>query len=724
MRNLLFEIGIEELPSGYIRPALAQLKSGLRRLLEENRIGVDTISTAGTPRRLTVHACGVSEKQAARSREVIGPPVHVAYDEENNPTGAATGFARSQGIKTESLSVKDTPKGQYLAAVIEDEGKPAAELLPSLLAVLTGEINFPKTMRWPFPNGEGDCGIQTFQFARPVRRLLALFGREVIPVSVAGLEAGRFTRGHPFLSPGEIRIENASLQNYSEKLKAAFVVVDCEERREIIEQQMLAMESKNEKVDMQDALLEEVAGIVEHPCCLQGGFDEGFLQIPDCVLVAAMTQHQRYFPVRDARGRLLNRFIVVTNRTKHQADTVREGNERVIGARLADARFFWDDDLKMPLQDRVEMLEDVAYLEGLGNNLHRTHRIVELARKTASGIGIDGKALEHVRDAAFLCKADLITGLVGEFPSLQGKVGSELALAGGRPRPVAMAIGEHYLPDSANGALPGSKVGTAVSLADKIDGIISCYAIGHRPGGSRDPFAMRRNAIGILRMLEENKLDLRLCDLLGSAVDTLREQAGSLGNRELEPNVDEALNFFRERLYHEALERNFRHDIIRAVLAVGFDHNATDERLNGNVNLFWNRLEALHACSARKWWPLLVEVVDRTYRIQKDLNTLPEIDSSKLVEDEEKTLLKLLEANYDDIKSLFQKNEFLAGAEKYCRAFAGPVHRFFEEVFVNVEDDALRLNRKALCGHIYRLFAGYMADLHIIESANDGSGGQ
>ncbi len=717
--QLLFELGVEEIPAGYIEPLLEQLGAGLRSRLEEFRLGADEIKTAGSPRRLTVWASGVPEKQSTESDEVVGPPAHVAYDEENKPTKAAIGFARAQGVDPERLRVKDSGKGPYVVASVERGGEPAIKLLPDILADTVKSMDSPKSMRWPVPDGNGEARSRPLSFARPIRRLTALLGEEVIPVALAGLKAGRVTAGHPFLRPDEIELQTASFAEYSEKLEEAFVIVENDRRREIIRQQVMDSGSGGGMAEISEELLEEVAGLVEYPCALAGEFDAGFLAVPDCVVVAAMTKHQRYFPTRDAEGRLVNKFTVVSNRTARQEETVREGNERVLKARLADARFFWDEDRRIPLQERVEMLQDVVYLAGLGNNLHRTQRIERLAVAAAGMMGVDTACLAHLKEAARLCKADLLTGLVGEFPSLQGLVGEELALQEGQPGPVARAIGEHYMPVSADGPPPASVAGTVLSLADKTDAVICCYALDYTPDGSQDPFAMRRNAIGILKILETGELDIRLCDLLNHAKDTLQQQAEELGRRELEADIATVLAFFRDRLYHEALDRGFRHDMARAVLSVGFDRPAEEEGLNHNPLRFWRRLNALDQCARTKWWPELVEVVDRTYRIQKDLDSLPEVDPALLQEPEETLLAELLSANGDEIRAFFSKGLYAEAAEKYCDLFAGPVHRFFEEVFVNVEDEKLRRARKGLCGRIYTLFAGYMADLYLIETAGD-----
>jgi glycyl-tRNA synthetase beta chain len=412
-------------------------------------------------------------------------------------------------------------------------------------------------------------------------------------------------------------------------------------------------------------------------------------------------EHQRYFPVRDAEGRLQPEFITVSNRSAEQDDQVGAGNERVLIARLDDARFFWEHDSGRPLDELVGMLAHVVFLADLGNNLQRTERLGELAGSIAAKLG--GVNADHVERAARLCKADLLTGLVGEFPSLQGVVGREIALAQGEPEAVARAIAEHYLPAGADDALPQTPEGSALALADKLDVITGCFAVGLLPSGSQDPYALRRNALGILLIIERNGLDLSLAELVGMA-RAIHARAGIECSDEAAGKIAE---FFRDRLYHAAIDRGFRHDFVRAVLASGSD----------DVVDFWARLAALAECGKQQWWPALVELVDRTYRIQRDAGDIREVKPELLADAEEKDVAEALAAHHDEIAALFGAGDYEAAAERYCEVFAERVHEFFEKVFVNVDDEAVRLNRKSLCGRVYRLFADHFADLYVIETA-------
>lgn len=718
MSKLLFEIGTEEIPASYIAPALDDLARAVAELLSEKRLAAGNVCTAGTPRRLVVFAEDVPEHQPGAREEIVGPPAQVAYDDDGNPTKAAEGFARSQGLTVEDLEIKETEKGPYAAATVEHEGQPAVDILPDVLQEAVAAISSPKSMRWPDP-GEGDEPGQSagIRFARPIRWLMALFDEDVVPIKLAGLEAGRTTFGHPFLFPDPIELPTASYDDYRERLKEAGVIVGMEERRESVRNQVDELLSKHGSTRKPPGLVQEVANLVEHPFAIEGTFEDRFLPVPDCVLCAAMIEHQRYFPVWDSDGNLLNRFVIVSNRTEAQEDIVREGNERVLRARLDDARFFWEEDREVSLEDRVPRLEGVVFLGGLGNNLQRTQRLEESAARIADLLKLPSHQKDNVRRAARICKADLLTGLVGEFPSLQGQVGRELALDEGMPEPVADAIAEHYLPAGADDDPPSTPEGLALALADKMDVMAGCFALGHEPSGSQDPYALRRNALGVLMILERRQLDVRLSDLVRAAEQSLEAQSSELSAEDLKVPVERVLEFFRDRLYHAAVDAGHPHDLVRAVLSAGFENEVPAERLNYNVAVFWDRLRALEQCAEREWWPDLVELVDRTYRIQRDLYDRPEVEENLLEMAEEKQLAEKLSKHRAEVRELFAHGDYLEGAERYCDVFAEEVHDFFEEVFVNVDDEDVRRNRKALCGQIYHLFADHIGDLYLIEDA-------
>ncbi len=692
MADLLFEIGTEEMPAGYLEPGLEQLADQISGSLRELRLEPARVLTAGTPRRMVIAVQGIPESQPAISERIVGPPAKVAFDEDGNPTKAADGFARSRGVAVEDLKIEETDRGPYAVVELEKPGQAAAALLPGVLREATGAVSFPKSMRWE------ESG---FSFARPIRSLLALLDDRVLALQIAGVKAGRTTWGHPFLAPRPVELPDASYEAYRDALREYFVVVDVAERREAIRAQIAGIMEQHGSELRDRELLEEVTNLVEHPRAVEGAFDKEFLKMPPPVVIAAMEEHQRYFPVWDGRGELAARFVTVSNRTEKQDELVRQGNERVLRARLEDARFYWERDSRRKLDELVPALKEVVFLAGLGDNLQRTERLQELGGRIAADV--PGCSPEHVRRAARLCKADLLTGLVGEFPSLQGVVGRELALRQGEPQHTAAAIAEHYLPTGADSDLPQTAEGIALALADKLDVIVGCFSLGLLPKGSQDPYALRRNALGILLIIEDKGLELHLGDLL----ETARDVAGGHGIACDDEMMGQIREFFRDRLYHAALDRGYRHDYVRAVLSAGFD----------DVRDFWARLAALQDCAGREWWPALVELVDRTYRIQRDVDELPPVKEALFTEPLEKELAAALARNRPEVVELFEAREYVRAAEKYCSALAQLVHDFFEEVFVNVEDEAVRANRKSLCGDVYRLFADRFADLYLIETA-------
>jgi glycyl-tRNA synthetase beta chain len=479
--------------------------------------------------------------------------------------------------------------------------------------------------------------------------------------------------------------------------------VDDRERRSILKDKIGGILAQHGAELRDEALLDEVANMVEWPHAVEGAFDEQFLAVPAPVLVAAMKGHQYDFPVWGPDGRLQPRFVAVSDRTAGHDDLVRAGNERVLRARLDDARFFWEHDSRRPLEDLVPGLEGVVFLGGLGTNLQRTERLVALAGRIAERLG-DGELAEHARRAAHLCKADLLTGLVGEFPSLQGVVGGEIARVHGEPGAVASAIAEHYRPAGPDDALPATPAGCVLALADKLDVIVGCFAIGLLPSGSQDPYALRRNALGILRILEQGIIRTPHYVLLSMA----RENYEQHGVKTSEDSFDALGGFMFERIRQMALDRGFRHDFVSAV----FDSEWR------RVDDFLRRLGALVQCAERPWWPDLVELVDRTYRIEPGSQRPEQVHGGLLSEPLEQQLAAALAEHRGAIEGRFAAGDYVGAAEAYCAAFARLVHDFFDKVFVNVDDQAVRANRKALCRHVCTLFTSNLANLYHIQSAD------
>jgi glycyl-tRNA synthetase beta chain len=459
MSNLLLEIGTEEIPAGYIAPALKQMEELFAEQVKKNRLSIDRIHTTGTPRRLVLFVSGLPQNQGDIVQEIKGPSAKVAFDESGAPTKASVGFASSQGVKAEDMIVKDTPKGKYCFAVKEIKGKKIFDLLPEMLKSVITSINFPKSMRWK---------SDKFYFARPIRTIMALFDKDVVNLELSGLKAGRSTSGHQFLSDNVIDIPDADYEAYKERLKSENVIVEIDERRDIIRKEINSLLSDYGTTLEDEELLEEVTNLVEFPGAVKCSFDEAFLAIPSEVVVTSMKDHQRYFPVKDKDGKLLPEFIVITDRDSGEGEIIRKGNERVLRARLADANFFWDEDKKIALHDRLKDLEGVVFHEDMGSYRDREERIGDLAYFIAEMLGFSPDRLELVKRASSLCKTDLLTEMVGEFPKLQGIMGREYAFVQGENEEVARSIAEHYLPRYADDVLPETEIGTVLSLADSL----------------------------------------------------------------------------------------------------------------------------------------------------------------------------------------------------------------------------------------------------------------
>ena len=689
MPDLLYEIGTEEIPAGYIGPALNQLHTALAAALDEANLTHGEVRAAATPRRLVVSASDVSQRQPDAVVDISGPPVAAAYDADGNPTKAALGFARSQEVDVSAIERRETERGVYCFVRKNVEGRSAIDILAEILPRITIEIAFPKSMVWP---------LGQKAFARPVRSLLPLFGKDVIPFELFGLKSGRSAECHPMLSPGRIDIPDADFEKYAKLLRERHVCVDIEERRATIMAGIEAAPDGFGRIvrEAEEALIDEVVNLVQDPSVTFCNFDPTFLNLPDAVIKAAMMEHQRYFPVQDADGKLRASFVVVSDRGAEPSDVIRVGNEQVLHARLADARFFDEQDSKMRLEERVAGLSGVAFLKGLGTYAEKSERLAKLAPEIVQALGLDGRMAAHVARAALLCKADLITEMVGEFPKLQGEVGRIYALRGGEPEAVAQAIFEHYLPRSANGALPESPAGCALSLTEKLDNLASCFALGLVPTGSADPYALRRQSQAALRIIEQTERHFDLFELLQAALELLPEP--HCASKEALPALR---RFVLQRILVMAGDRGYPHDLVNAAVGPGF----------GDIVDFWTRLDALKELSAQDGWQALVTAVERTYNISKDAPEDGEVKPALFTEPLETELWTLFTRHESEIEHLQIERRYAAASNAYAEAFAVPLHRFFEDVFVNVEDAEVRGNRLELLRRINRLYSARIADL-------------
>jgi glycyl-tRNA synthetase beta chain len=692
MSNLLLEIGTEEIPAGYIVPALKQMEELFAEQVKKCRLSIDSIHTTGTPRRLVLFVSGLPQNQEDIVQEVKGPSAKVAFDESGALTKAAVDFASSQGVKAEDMIVKETPKGKYCFAVKEVEGKKIFDLLPEMLTSVITSINFPKSMRWR---------SDKLYFARPIRTLMAVFDKDIVNLELNGLKAGRSTSGHQFLSDNVIDIPDADYGIYKERLKSENVIVEIDERRDIIRKEINSLLTDYDTTLEDEELLEEVTNLVEFPGAVKCSFDEGFLAIPSEVVVTSMKDHQRYFPVKDKDGKLLPEFIVITDRGSGDGEIIRKGNERVLRARLADANFFWDEDKKVTLHDRLKDLEGVVFHEDMGSYMDRGKRIGDLACFIAEMLGFSSDRLELVKRASSLCKTDLLTEMVGEFPKLQGIMGREYALVQGEDEEVARSIAEHYLPRYADDVLPETEIGIVLSLADKFDIITGCFAAGLIPTGSQDPYGLRRQSQGIIRILETKDIRLSLKAVFEKSLSCLTNVCSDGDRSKVYVQI---MDFFKDRINNIYTDKGYRYDIVESVMKSGFD----------NISDLLCRLEIITKLSKTPIWQNLVAVVERTFNIAKNCENDGEVNEDLLEVEEERKLWTVYEKEKENLLKYVKPRKYKELSLAYNEVFAKPVHDFFEKVFVNVEDEQIKNNRLLLVKKVNELYVENIANLAFI----------
>ncbi len=695
-KNLLFELGTEEIPAGYLAPACEALRESFSGLLAGCALSIGSVLTTHTPRKIVLFAETVPERQPDRTDEVQGPPAKIAFDAKSKPTPAALGFARANGVNVDELTVREVGGGSYVFAVREVPGRATTDILAEAFPDLIAKIPFPKSMHWG--------GELSFTFARPIRSILCLFGSDLVGFEVNGVKSGRTSAGHPFLAEGPVEIPEADYEDYRRRLREKHVIVDVEQRKaEISDRIGVLLAEHGSRIEHFD-LLDEVTNLVEWPCVIEGSFDEKFLSLPDEVTITALTEHQRYFPVRDADGKLVNRFITVSNRTETQSDRVRRGNERVLVARLDDAAFFWKEDRRTTLADKVAGLSAVTFQEKLGSFGDRTERLEDLAAFIARRTGQPEDVIAKAERVAHLSKADLVTHMVYEFPSLQGIMGREYALADGEDVEVARAIAEHYKPRSIGDDEPETLPGSIVALADKFDALVGCFAVGFIPTGSQDPYGLRRHTQGIGRIIMKQNFSLSLREVIRHTLSLLpkgADKGDEVACTEPVEVIEQVLSFIRDRLYQHFLDAGAPHELIRAALEPGFD----------DVTDFSRRLSSLVELSGTPDWNRLAVAVERTHNITRDFTPRGDVDEALLTEAEERRLFELYNKVRDRINELLENKDYLRVGQLYEETFAEPLHTFFEKVYVNVEDKAVRENRLTLLKLINRLYAERVADL-------------
>jgi len=678
--DLLVEIGTEELPPKALRGLMDAFADGLRAALDDARLAHGEVRGYASPRRLAAIVTALAAGQEQRRVSQKGPPVTIAYDDAGRPTPAATAFAKKCGIDVADLGRARTDKGEWITADTVEEGRTTAELLPALVEKALAGLPVPRRMRW----GAGDA-----EFVRPVHWVVLLHGERVVDGSVMGLRAGNTSMGHRFHAPGPVTIRKPA--EYLDTLRdKGHVIVDFDARRALVRNgvEAQAREADGRVVDG-EALFDEVTALVEWPVPMLGSFDAKYLELPAEVVVSTLTGHQRYFPVADSDGRLLPRFVTVANLDSKEPQKVRHGNERVIRPRLADAAFFWDSDRRRALATRDEALRDVVYQQGLGSLHDKSMRVAAIAKAIAGELGIDSAPVER---AAALCKCDLLTGMVGEFPDLQGTMGRYYALADGEPAAVADAIGEHYWPRFAGDALPASAEGRILAIADRMDTLAGTFTLGKKPSGNRDPFGLRRAALGVIRISIEADLDLDLNALIARALEL--QPAGKA-----EPDTlrVELYDFITERLRHYLLDRD------PALETETFD--AVIARRPASLVDFERRLQAVQAFLKLDEAQSLASANKRIANIlrQAGVDGAGEVKPKLLAEEAEVALYGALESSSQALRPLLDARDYTEALRRLA-ALRGPVDRFFDDVLVMDDAAATRQNRLALLGRLRALF--------------------
>ncbi len=713
MEKLLFEIGTEEIPAKFMPGILKQLKELAAAKMQELRIPFEDITVYGTPRRMAFIADGVAETQADVVVEAKGPSVKIAYV-SGAPSKAAQGFARGQGVDVKDLVVRDN----YVYAVKHLAGQPVVELLPGLLMDILTSLSFPKTMRW---------ADYEFRFVRPIRWMVALFGDQIIPVEICGVKSGKFSMGHRFMqqslkaaaeSQGLLSaalskvgnkvysalagvkgaVEIPSAGDYKKVMYDNFVMVDQDERRALILQQIKDLAAQNGgEAEINEDLLEEVNYLVEWPTALCGKFEEKFLSLPKECIITPMREHQRYFPVLDEDGNLLNIFITVRNGGSEHLDIVTHGNERVLRARLSDAEFFFNEDRATKLEDRLEKLKTVSFQEGLGNMYDKSERLVKMAEMLRFAINTPVDE-EELRRCALLCKTDLVTGMVIEFTELQGVMGREYALLDGEKPEVATGIFEHYLPRFAGDALPATTIGRIVGIGDKLDNICATFSRGLAPTGSQDPYALRRQALGVINILLDANYHISLAKIIAGTLyllDIKPEETGKL--------VPQIMEFFKQRLRNLLMEQGIRYDVIDAVFA--------DKRNDDMVDLAV-RCKALAAYVEAGNAEPLVQVSVRVSNLCKKIEKEVAISGALFKDESENKLHEVVAAVSKEIIPeivLYDYAAVLKAGEKVIE----PVNTFFDNVMVMDEDENVKNNRLALLEEV-RGIVNAVGDLSLL----------
>ncbi len=680
MKTLLLEIGSEEIPAGYIRPALDALKSNLLQKLSDARLDCGQAKVFATPRRLAIMVEDIADKQTSVTEDMIGPPERVGFA-DGKPTVAAEKFAEKAGVSVESLQTKETEKGRYLFARIAHKGQEAKSVLQTILPDVIKAIPFPKTMRW---------ADYSMLYTRPMHWVMALLGDQVVDFEMEGVKSGRDTLGHRFMSRGKIRIDRP--EEYVDKLREAYVWVDIEERKRGFEDEIgQKAAEKGGKMLPDPELVDEVTNLIEYPAPIVGTFEDKYLKLPAEILITAMREHQRYFAVVDEKGSLMPHFIAVNNTRAKDMGLVATGHERVLRARLSDAEFFYESDLKIPAETRIEKLKGVLFQARLGSMHEKMERVAVLAGYLADQLGLDAEKKAWAQKAARLAKSDLVSNVVGEFPKLQGIMGKVYAAVDNEPAEVSAAIEEHYRPTASGGALPETTAGAIVAIADKIDSICGCFSVGLLPTGAADPYALRRQAIGIVNIMQSRGLTFSLKELIAKSTDLFAEQATEY----IRESAEKVYTFIANRVSRMLEEEGYSKDVVGAVADVSIDH----------IPNVWKRAEAMKSLKALPDFEPLAVAFKRVVNIIKKADSVDSaaLDESLFEEKSEKALLADLKMVEKNVQTELKEGAF-DKALGHIASLRGPVDKFFEDVLVMAEDPKVRDNRLALLKRIADLF--------------------
>ena len=663
-RDLIFEIGTEEMPANDMNSVRKSFQNTAIKIFSDNRLHFSDCRVYSTPRRLTLYIKGMAEKQKDKKESVRGPAEAIAFDDDGNPTKAGSGFARGQGVDVEDLIIRD----DYVYVDKVEKGKNTAQLLTELLPEIIKNIDFSKSMRW---------GNVDFRFIRPIKWLLALYGEETINFTIAGVKSDNYSSGHRFL--GEEKVEINEPDQYFEELEKNFVITDHKRRKDLIVYQIEKISEELGEVMVLDELLSEVVDLVEYPTSFYGNFEDNFLKLPDDVLITSMVEHQRYFPVKDETGDLTSHFVAVRDGNREHLDEVQHGNEMVIKARLSDAQFFFEEDMKKTLADRKEELKDIVFQKGLGSMYDKVERIKEYAVRVGENLKLESKDISVLEKAVDLCKNDLVTEMVNEFSKLQGIIGQEYALLNGRSEEVATAISEHYLPRFADDKLPETIYGQILSIVDKMDNIISHFSQGIKPSGSQDPYALRRQGTGVVRILADSGLNLSITQLIEWNMDIL-----GVENDELSKEIKD---FILKRIEKVMEENNIRYDVINAVIAVNneiiYDILARSEAImdirEENPSLFIDLFRGLV----------------RAKNLAENSDEKLTINSELLQEEGERELYREYNKIKDIVEDQFGQENYKKGLKSVVE-LKQSIDKFLDNVIVMVEDEKIKRNRLAL----------------------------